>query len=147
MLQPQILDYGSMMDQFPEFQRLKKGISRLMSAIDVPYCPDFTAVNVWSGQDDAVITAELPGIDPGKLDISVTGNILKISGSREPEAVRNGDGYYRRERFCGPFTRTLQLSFQADAARVDAKYEKGILQITVPRAESDKPKKIPVRKD
>ena len=120
-------------------------MNRMLSTM--PYRTDFPAVNVWMGQDDAIVTTELPGIDPEKLDISVVKDVLKINGSREVEAAKEGESYYRQERSGGPFSRALQLPFQVDASKVEAKYEKGILQITLPRAEAEKPKKIVVKKD
>ncbi len=143
MFQPQFFRFGSLMDQLPEFQRLRREMNRLFTA--APYGMDFPAINIWMGQEDAIVTAELPGIDPAKLDISVVNDVLKISGSRGLGALREGETCYRRERSSGPFTRTFQLPFSVEASKVEAKYEKGILQIVLPRAEADKPKKIAVK--
>ncbi len=151
MVQPQIWRYGSMMDAFPEFRRLRREMDRLFSAAPplsaLPSAAGFPAINVWVGQEDAVVTTELPGVDPEKLDISMVGDVLKIAGFRAGEAGPEVDSYYRQERSYGSFTRTLQLPFQAEASKVEAKYEKGILQIVLPRAEAEKPKKIIVKKD
>ena len=151
MVQPQIWRYGNVMEAFPEFQRLRREMNRLLSASPflsaTPFAADFPAINVWVGQEDAVVTTELPGIDPQKLDLSMVGDILKISGSRAGETGQDIENCYRQERSHGSFSRTLQLPFQVDASKVEAKYEKGILQVILPRAEAEKPKKIAVKKD
>jgi HSP20 family protein len=120
-------------------------MNRLFSGATELYAHDFPAVNVWRGQDGAVVTAELPGIDPARLDISVAGDSLTLTGIRELEPLKEGENYHRQERTYGRFTRTLQLPFQVNAAKVEAKYEKGVLQITLPRVEEEKPKKIAIK--
>jgi HSP20 family protein len=92
-----------------------------------------------------VVTAELPGADPEKLDISVVGDSLTISGNREAEALKAGESYHRQERSCGRFTRTIQLPFHVDAVKVAATYERGILNVVLPRSEAEKPKKISIK--
>jgi len=99
---------------------------------------------VWTDQDGAVVTAELPGINPADIDISVQNDTLTLRGKREPDEVREGETYHRRERGSGSFTRLFQLPFQVESNRVEASYAKGILSITLPRAEADKPQKIAI---
>jgi len=107
---------------------------------------DFPAMNVWTKSDSGqVITAEIPGMDIDDLDIKVAGETLTISGSR-PSPEENDDiKYHRQERGYGSFTRTIQLPFPIDVDKVEANYEKGVLKIWLPRAESDKPRKITVK--
>ena len=105
----------------------------------------YPAINVWANEDGALVTAEVPGIDPDVLDISVVGDSLTISGKREPDALEEGAAYHRQERNHGAFARTFQLPFQVAADQVDAVYEKGVLNITLPRAAEDKPRKITVK--
>jgi HSP20 family protein len=106
--------------------------------------PGYPAVNAWTNPDGAVVTAELPGVDPESIDINIVGETLTLSGQREPEQLPEGARYHRQERGHGRFVRTVQLPFQVEAERVGAKFEKGVLEITLPRAEADKPKKIKV---
>ncbi len=101
-------------------------------------------MNVWTNSDGAVVTAELPGINPDDLEISVQGDTLTLRGTRDPEQLCEGEAYHRRERGCGKFQRAFQLPFVVDAGKVEATYELGVLSITLPRAESDKPRKIQV---
>jgi HSP20 family protein len=107
--------------------------------------PGYPAMNVWTNEDGVVVTAELPGIDPDALDIAVVENTLTLSGEREPVELGEGEVYHRRERGYGKFTRSFQLPFNVEADKVQAVYEKGVLNITLPRAEADKPRKIIVK--
>jgi HSP20 family protein len=68
-----------------------------------------------------------------------------LTGKRVPEELKEGEKYHRRERGYGRFTRTFQLPFHVEANNVEAVFEKGILQISLPRAEADKPRKISVK--
>lgn len=107
---------------------------------------DFPAMNVWTKADvGQVITAEIPGMNVDDLDIKVVGEILTISGSRPAPVTDDNIRYHRQERGFGNFTRTVQLSFPIDVDKVEANYEKGVLKIWLPRAESDKPRKIMVK--
>ena len=147
MFGPGIWRLGRVSDPFSEMQRLQREMNRLFSHAGGRLGHDYPAINVLVGQNDAVLTCELPGIDPEKMDISVTGDVITLSGSREPEKIKEGETYHRQERVHGRFTRTLQLPFSIDAGKVDAKYERGILNITLPRAEEDKPKKISIKSE
>jgi HSP20 family protein len=102
-------------------------------------------MNVWTSEDNAVLTAELPGCNPDALDISVVSDTLTLSGSRAQKELEEGATYHRRERTCGGFTRTFQLPFTVDPNKVEASFERGVLKVTLPRAEADKPKKIEVK--
>jgi HSP20 family protein len=129
--------------------RLQREMNRLFSETSrwpgLSVAPTFPAMNVWTDQGVAVVTAELPGLNPEEIDISVQNDTLTLRGSREPEGAQEGKSYHRRERGSGNFTRSLQLPFQVESDKVEANYEKGILSISLPRAEADKPKKIAIK--
>jgi HSP20 family protein len=101
-------------------------------------------VNLWSDEDHVYAEFELPGLDPAKIDVTVTeGNTLQINGSRElPQA--EGAVWVRQERPAGTFTRELELPVIVDADHVQAKYENGVLKLTLPKSAAAKPRKIPV---
>lgn len=145
MFGPGTWRYGGIMEPLREMQRLQGEMNRLFSGLDTPLTREFPPLNAWVGESDVVVTAELPGIDPGKVDVSVVGDTLTVSGTREAEPLKEKESYHRQERNHGRFTRTLQLPFHVETEKVEAKYERGILQITLPRAEADKPRKISVR--
>ena len=132
-----------------EFDRLQREMNRLFDTVfsDVRRrsAPNYPAMNIWTNEEGAVITAELPGISPDDIDISVVGETLTLSGERKPDQLSQGDKYHRRERPYGKFSRTIQLPFLVDVDGVEALFEKGVLHISLPRAEADKPKKIAVK--
>ena len=120
-------------------------MNRVFSGIGQPLNREAPPLNAWVGEGDVTIAAELPGVNPGKVDISVIGDTLTISGSREVETLKEGESYHRQERDFGRISRTIQLPFHVEADKVEAKYARGILKITLPRAEADKPRKIAVK--
>jgi HSP20 family protein len=130
-----------------EMERLQREINRLCESVDRGWTPagGFPAVNVWMNDEGAVVTAELPGVEVKDLEIGVVGETLTVSGERKLEDLPKDAVYHRQERGAGKFTRTVDLPFQVDGARVQATLEKGILRILLPRAEQDKPRKITVK--
>lgn len=130
-----------------EMERLRREMEQLFneSLARSPMMRGYPAMNIWVNENGAVVTTELPGVLPEDLDISVVDDTLTISGSRKPETLEEGATYHRRERGCGSFTRSFQLPFKVDPQQVEAVTNNGILNITLPRAEEDKPKKIAVR--
>ncbi|HMD88948.1 MAG TPA: Hsp20/alpha crystallin family protein [Anaerolineaceae bacterium] len=105
---------------------------------------NFPAMNLYADDNHALITAELTGVDVKDLDIRIAGDTLMLSGSREPEASGDKVRYHRQERDYGKFNRSIQLPFPVESDKIEASLEKGILMISLPRAESDKPKTISV---
>ena len=106
--------------------------------------PTYPLMNVWASADGLIIDAELPGVDPKDVDISVVGDELTLTGKVNAGDALGGETYHRRERPSGEFVRTLQLPFRAAAAAVKANYKNGVLRLTVPRSEDEKPKKIAI---
>jgi HSP20 family protein len=111
----------------------------------IPFAEDFPPLNIWSSENDILIMAEMPGIEADKLDIAVMNDSVTISGSRQEEQPGEGEAYHRQERSHGRFSRSLKLPFRVDSSKVDARYEKGILKISLPRHEQDKPKRIQIK--
>jgi HSP20 family protein len=137
--------FGGFADPGREVQRLRQEMDKIFSDFTQPIAKDVPPVNAWIGEEDAVVTAELPGMDPDKMEISVVGDTLTISGEREAHPLKEGESYHRQERQCGSFSRSLQLPFHVDVDRVKATYEKGTLNITLPRSEAEKPRKISIK--
>lgn len=127
-----------------DMQRLQNSLNRLLSG-DVPsQATDFPPINVWTSATGAIVRAEIPGIAAEDVQISLVNDTLTIRGSRNPEALNEGEARHRQERGHGQFTRSLQLPFGVEADQVQAKFTNGVLQITLPRAEAEKPRKISV---
>ncbi len=104
----------------------------------------FPAINVGSTEDQVTVYLFAPGIDAKKLDISMQQNVLTVSGEREVAREEQAT-YYRQERFDGEFRRVLSLPDDVDPEKVEASYRDGIVQITVRRRESAKPRQIAIR--
>jgi HSP20 family protein len=105
----------------------------------------FPPINVWVSEHQAAIEAEIPGIEPNDIDISVIGDTLVLKGSRKKVDLKEGETYHRQERGYGDFARTIELPFKIEAEKVEAEFRRGILVVKLPRAEVDKPKKITVK--
>jgi HSP20 family protein len=139
--------YGTYASPWREMRRMRREMDRLLNSArqDVDTAPCYPAMNVWTNEDGAIATAELPGFDVDQIDIAVEGETLTVSGNREPEQVGEGARYHRRERGCGRFTRSFQLPFQVEGDAVEATFERGVLRVELPRAEADKPRRIEVK--
>lgn len=115
----------------------------------------FPAVNVRETADVVSVEAELPGLDAGDVEISVTGEELLLRGSRpQAEAAAAGNGeaaeaekvvWHRRERGIGSFERRIPLPVAVDPAGVEARLVDGVLSITCPKAAEAKPRRVEVR--
>ena len=139
-----LFGFGGAFDPFQEMRRLQDEVNRLFASAWPATAPDFPALNAYGGEDGLVLTAELPGVESGNLDVAVVQNTLTLRGRREPEAV-DANAYHRRERPYGQFTRTITLPFRVDPERVEAELQHGVLRLTLRRAEEDKPRKIAVK--
>lgn len=141
--------YGSSVLPWQEMEYLQREMNRLFSTVsrDIgsSIAPAYPAMNIWANKDGAIITAELPGIEPDDIEITVEGDNLMLSGERKPEEMAEGDVYHRRERGCGKFSRSIQLPFSVEADKVDASFKNGVLSIKAPRPEQEKPRKISIK--
>jgi HSP20 family protein len=131
-------------ESVPEILRLQQEMNRLFSNAGQSASIDYPAINVWEKNGAAVVTAELPGMSIENIDISVTDNVLTISGTKKAQELKEGENYLRQERIPGSFQRNVQLPFRIASAEVDAKYEKGVLIVNLPRLKEDLPKKIKI---
>jgi HSP20 family protein len=134
-------------DPFRDLTALETEVNRLFSRAsgDVADRQSWTpAIDVVETDDAIVLKAELAGLDPKDINIEVQDNVLTVSGERRFQEEVKEDKYYRIERRYGSFSRSLALPPTADESKVEAKYDNGVLEITVPKAEVAKPKKITV---
>jgi len=100
------------------------------------------AIDAWETEDEFIIEATLPGIEPDNVDISVVNNMLTLQGQVQREGQQ---GQIRlRERQYGPFYRSIQLPSLVDRDNIQANYHNGVLTLHVPKAEEAKPKRIQV---
>jgi len=101
------------------------------------------AINLWETPDNLLFECELPGVKSEQLDISVVGDELTLK-IQQPDLQESGVTFHRRERPVGVFGRVVALPVPVEADRVEAKLRDGVLTVTLPKAESAKPRKIHV---
>lgn len=103
------------------------------------------AVDVAETPEQVTVKAELPGIDPKDINISLTGDILSIKGEKKSEREEKKENYHVVERSYGSFSRSLRLPAAVNADKIEAKFEKGVLTVTCPKKEVVKPKDIKIK--
>ena len=91
-----------------------------------------------------VLKADLPGLSEDDVAIEVQDNVLTISGSRQAEHETKEKGWYRLERSYGTFSRSLTLPEGVDAEKVEAKFDRGVLEVRIPKPEERKPRRIAI---
>ena len=102
------------------------------------------AVDIYETENELVIKADLPEVNPQNLDIRVANNILTIRGERKFEKKVNEENYLRIERAYGSFTRSFSLANSVKSEEIKADYQNGALTLHIPKAEEAKPKQIKV---
>ncbi len=102
------------------------------------------AVDIKEEPDKFVIQADIPGVKPEAIEVSMEEGVLTIKGEKKTEATTEKDGYKRVERTYGSFYRRFSLPDTADADAISAKSKHGVLEIVIPKKEAVKPKKISV---
>ena len=103
------------------------------------------AIDVATENGDLVIKAELPGVKPEDVDITLQDNVLTVSGQRKAEQEEERGGYYVRERRYGSFSRSLTVPEGGDESKIHARYEDGVLEVTIEgAAQVQEPKRIQI---
>jgi HSP20 family protein len=103
------------------------------------------AIDVTTKDGDLVVRAELPGVKQEDVDITLQNNVLTISGERKAEQEEERGGYYVRERRYGSFSRSLGLPEGIDESKIHARYENGVLEVTVEGAAAvQEPRRIQI---
>jgi HSP20 family protein len=106
-----------------------------------PWAP---AVDIYETEQELVVKADLPDVNPQDLDIRVEDNILTIRGERKFENKENEENYLRVERSYGSFSRSFQLANSVNSDAIKADYQNGVLTLSIPKREEAKPKQIKV---
>lgn len=102
------------------------------------------AMDLVETEEDFVLRADLPGLTEQDINIELEDNVLTISGERKAEHEQRKEGYYRVERASGTFSRSLTLPDGVDPERVRASFDKGVLEVRVPKPEQRKPRKVQI---
>ncbi len=103
------------------------------------------SADVYQDKDNVIVEMDIPGIDAEKIDISVENDVLTVSGSREEKSEVKREDYYRKEVRSGSFSRSVILPMAVKGNEAQAESKKGVLKITLPKADEVKPKKIEVK--
>jgi HSP20 family protein len=134
---------------FEEFRRLERELGQLFghspwpAGIRAMQRGTFPPLNVAANPERVDVYLFAADLDPKSLDLSIQQNLLTVSGTRKVEINEKAE-YYRRERFDGDFRRVITLPDDVDPERVEAKYRNGVLQVTIQRHESARPRQITV---
>jgi HSP20 family protein len=135
-----------------EFSTLQNEMNRLFNTVfDTPAPAGNGGLRRWlpamdlvESGDHFVLRADLPGLSEEDVNIEVEDRVLTISGERKAEHEVNKDGYHRVERAFGAFSRSLTLPEGIDADAVQASFDRGVLEVRIPKPEERKPRKITI---
>lgn len=103
------------------------------------------AIDIAETERDVVVRAELPGVDPAKIDVSISDRQLTISGEKQESTEKKDQDYFHREIRFGAFRRSVLLPEGIDPDQVEAKHQNGVLTLTIKRLPTATPKKITVK--
>jgi HSP20 family protein len=105
------------------------------------------AVDMYETEDDLVIRSRVPGINPDNLEITATEDAIVIQGGFEAEEANEGENrrWHAHELWTGEFQRTIPLHTRVELSNIEAKFEQGVLTLTLPKAEEVKPKKLTIK--
>ena len=125
-----------------DFQRI---VSQFFADAETPLSGAFApALDVEETEDNFTLHVEVPGVKPDDVDVSIEESVLTIAGSRNFYEDKTTEGFRRVERSFGTFRRSVRLPDRVDPDAVTAEYKDGLLTVTVPKAESAKPRRIQV---
>jgi HSP20 family protein len=134
-------EFSTLQDRMNRLFRETQGNSQDETLTSSSFAP---AVDVYEDEHNVTLKIEVPGIDEKDIDVRIENNTLTVHGERKIEKEEKEENYRRVERQYGSFTRTFNLPPTVDAEKVQADYDKGVLNITLPKKAEAKPKQIKV---
>lgn len=126
---------------FDPFRELDRVAGQLL---DTRQGPRLMPMDLYRETDHYVLNTDLPGIDPGSIDIDIDGQLLTIRAERTPRSIE-GVKWITRERSGGSYLRQLNLGQDIDTDRISANYDNGVLSVIIPVSEKAKPRRIEVQ--
>lgn len=102
------------------------------------------SIDIFEKDSKVILKMELPGIKEEDIDVSVDGDMLNIKGEKKTESEVKEEDYYQSERSYGSFIRSISIPSSIDSGKIVADYEDGVLQVTMPKINGVKSKKVPV---
>ena len=138
-------------DPFRELRGLQNEMNRVFSGItpgwdgEEGFSTSWTPrVNIFENKDHLVLEAELPGMTRDDFDLSIENNVVTLKGERKFEKKDEGDNYHRVERAYGSFTRSFTLPSTVSSENVKAEFNNGVLNVSFPKREETKARKIEI---
>jgi HSP20 family protein len=140
-------------DPAGELSSLQSEVNRLFNSFfDVPAAPGngatlrrwVPAMDLVETDDHFVLRADLPGLSQDDVSIELEDRVLTVSGERKTEHEDRKEGYYRVERAYGSFSRSLTLPEGVDAEAVEASFDRGVLEVRIPKPEERKPRRVAI---
>lgn len=135
---------GRWPDVFREMRRAQDEMNRLFGGLRFVPRTEFPPINMWAGESKVIVMAEIPGVSPDQIDITVHQDTVTMRGKRDPETIDGEATALRLERPHGAFVRTVILPFRVDADQVAARFSRGVLTLDLPRPAADQPRQIKV---
>ena len=129
------------------FEELQREIERMLGSAFGPvgrWSGVYPTVNVFDHGDAYVVKAELPGVDPQKIEINVEDDTVTLRGERAFSEPSKDGGYHRRERGQGQFRRVVRVPGRVSAEETKAQYRDGVLTVTVPKAKEARPRRVAI---
>jgi HSP20 family protein len=124
-------------------QRAQADLNRMFGTMRFYPPPEFPLLNIWTNPDGAIVAAEVPGVSADDLEISIRRDTVTLRGARKDEPTEDAV-VLRQERVTGPFARNMVLPFRVDAEKASAKFDRGVVTLTLSRPEEDKPHRISI---
>ena len=121
------------------------GVSRSGNGEDIVRGAWSPSVDIFENQDKIVLEAELAGMKPEEVDISIENNVITLKGERKFEKTEDKDNYHRVERSYGSFVRSFTLPRTVVSDEAEASFDNGVLSITLPKREEAKARKIEIK--
>ncbi|MDX1960076.1 MAG: Hsp20/alpha crystallin family protein [Leptospiraceae bacterium] len=126
-----------------EVNRLQEELENSFWQVGSSKFYSYPSVNVYSGENEAIVHALVPGYSPEDLEITIEGSVLKLKSTKKEDSGNEWE-VVKKEFIDRSFEREFELSFKIDLEKVQANFKNGILTIVLPKQESEKPKKIQI---
>ncbi len=140
------------LEPFRDFERLRRNMDRFWDSFfergvrrteeEGEWLP---FLDVAETKDEIVVKAEVPGMDPKDIDISLSDGLLTIKGEKKQEREEKEEDYHLVERSYGTFTRSIRLPKEVRRDKISASYKNGVLKVTLPKSEEAKQKEIKIK--
>lgn len=130
------------------FAQLQDELDRMLSTAfgtRGPVGGVFPPVNLFDRGEELLVKAELPGVDPAKIDVNVEGDMLTLRGERTLTAPGEDGAFHRHERSEGRFRRVVRLPARVATSDIRAEYHEGVLTVHVPKAKEQKPRRVEIQ--